>query len=378
MFAYFFTLWLIAALEFSKVHAYQQDIGEVLARSEALYYEAKFRESVDLLAALDSSLQTEPGNLQERARLKLQLALGYFALNDLAKAKINFVEMCTLDPYCSLEADKYPPKVLALFEEAKVERVKDAAQRAFQQGLEAHKKDDSANAVQKFNDAIRLNPEHGAAIQYLTLTQEKLRVGVEQRLLDWHKHFSAGEMGLAAADYRQLQSLNLDRIGDNAINEIQTEYRQALDTSIAAWNRACKTGDASGMNRLRTQAGEMLAGTPFGEDLLSQTLTCNAKPCVQMNVQTAMLRVKTSAKPEIPPVIEKSLATPQARTVRVEVRIDETGDVIVTATHGVNAAVNDAVRNAVEKWKFVPAVFESEPRCVDTAFPIVITPSGPN
>jgi hypothetical protein len=107
-------------------------------------------------------------------------------------------------------------------------------------------------------------------------------------------------------------------------------------------------------------------------------MTCNAKACVQMDVQTAMLRVKTSAKPEIPPVIEKSLATPQARTVRVEVRIDETGDVIVMAAHGVNAAVNDAVRNAVEKWKFVPAVFESEPRCVDTAFPIVLTPSGPN
>jgi hypothetical protein len=87
-------------------------------------------------------------------------------------------------------------------------------------------------------------------------------VAVEQNLLDWHKHFSAGEMSPAAADYRQLQSLNLNRIGDTALNEIQNEYRQALVPSIAAWKRASKTGDAPGMNRrARCLPGLRLAKT---------------------------------------------------------------------------------------------------------------------
>ena len=90
----------------------------------------------------------------------------------------------------------------------------------------------------------------------------------------------------------------------------------------------------------------------------------------------AMLRVKSSNQPEIPLALQRSLD--HARTVRVEARIEENGDVAVLTVLGENTAINDVVRSAVEKWKFFPAVFENKTRCVETVFPIVITPSLPN
>ena len=55
-----------------------------------------------------------------------------------------------------------------------------------------------------------------------------------------------------------------------------------------------------------------------------------------------------------------------------EARIDEKGDVTVSSTQGNNPAFNDAVRVAVEHWKFLPTVDQNGPRCVETEFPILI------
>jgi hypothetical protein len=89
-----------------------------------------------------------------------------------------------------------------------------------------------------------------------------------------------------------------------------------------------------------------------------------------------MLHLKRSNQPEIPPVLQKSLD--HAQTVQVEARIQENGDVAVLAVRGENMAINDVVRSSVEKWQFSPTIVENESRCVDTVFPIVITPSRPN
>src|SRR5262249_6126984 len=97
----------------------KQDVGEVLTRSEALYYDANFKEALRLLVPLDQALQSEPGHLQEKGRVKLQLALVYVALDDVGKAKATFGEMCSLGTECSIDTQKYPPKVVTLFEEAK-------------------------------------------------------------------------------------------------------------------------------------------------------------------------------------------------------------------------------------------------------------------
>src|SRR5712671_2719405 len=61
--------------------------GEMLARAEALYYEADFAKSVELLLRADNLLREQPGRLQEKSDVKLQLALGFIGLNDRNQAK---------------------------------------------------------------------------------------------------------------------------------------------------------------------------------------------------------------------------------------------------------------------------------------------------
>src|SRR5688572_1658302 len=97
--------------------ARQDDISAGLARSEELYYQARFKDSVALLLPLDARLQPLDGRLQDKIRVKLQLALVYIALDDTEKARFHFSEICTLDPDCSLDPQRFPPKVLTLFEE---------------------------------------------------------------------------------------------------------------------------------------------------------------------------------------------------------------------------------------------------------------------
>ena len=379
MFGYVLFVLSVAALVSSQVQQPEQDIDALLARSEALYYEARFKESVDLLAGLDESFQSEAGRSQDKIRLKFQLALGNLALNDIAKAKSYFVEVCVLDPKCSIDPAKYSPKVLNLFEEAKASvNVESTGGQSYQEGLDAYKKGDLANAAQKFRGALLENSEDVVAAQYLRLAEDKLRLVIEQKLLNWRRNFAAGQMGLAAASYRELLSLNVENMADTAIDQIQMEYRKELTQLIEAWNRACKNGDAIDMNRLRSRAADMLPAPAIGEDLLNQMTMCASKACVSLDVQAAMLRVKTSRKPEVPPAQQKALQNIMGSTVRVQARIDEDGNVSVLAARGENPAINDAVRSAVEKWKFFPAIFENEPRCVETVFPIVLTPSSPN
>jgi uncharacterized membrane protein len=88
--------------------------------------------------------------------------------------------------------------------------------------------------------------------------------------------------------------------------------------------------------------------------------------------------MKTAQQPQIPVALQKSLDNARARNILVEARIEEDGDVAVLTVLGENVAINDVVRSAVEKWKFSPAIVENEKRCVETVFPIVITPSRPN
>src|SRR6476646_5440760 len=119
MLRYGLIFWLVAALGPSGLHPRQSDIDAQLNRSEELYYEAKFKQSVDLLTTLEKSIQSRPDDFPQKVRIKLQLALGYFALDDVKSARSYFAEMCALDPKCSIDVEKYPPKVVSLFDEVK-------------------------------------------------------------------------------------------------------------------------------------------------------------------------------------------------------------------------------------------------------------------
>jgi hypothetical protein len=132
------------------------------------------------------------------------------------------------------------------------------------------------------------------------------------------------------------------------------------------------------MERTRREAELILPNSAIAQDLTSQMASCTSKPCVRMEVQSVMRRLKTSLEPEIPSDQRRSLQTLVARTVQVNARIDESGDVSVLSVRGLNRAIGDAVSSSVEKWKFFPTVIENESRCVETVFSIVLPASGSN
>src|SRR5215471_16518959 len=245
------------------------DPSEMLARAEALYYEAEFAKSVELLSRADEVLRSQPGHLEEKIDVKMQLALGFMGLNDITRAKANLVELYALDSDHRIDPQVYAPKVITLAEEARAEQntrqcqalVNDAQQQyaagntdnlvkmigagrakcpavsafsskaadlVFKDGLEAYKKSQMTEALQKFRTALSLDPSHDLAAQYVDLTQSKLEFTADRALLAWKKDFEAGNYALAASDYRELASLK----GANEIENIQAEYRRAMSVRL--------------------------------------------------------------------------------------------------------------------------------------------------
>src|ERR1041385_933974 len=98
------------------------EITEMLARAEALYYEADFAKSVELLARADQLLRQQSGHEAEKIDVKLRLALGYIGLNDTARAKAYLVEMYALDADHRLDPQLFSPKVIKLAKDAKTEQ----------------------------------------------------------------------------------------------------------------------------------------------------------------------------------------------------------------------------------------------------------------
>src|SRR5215510_8918641 len=102
----------------------QDDTERTLTRAQALYYEARFKDSVDLLLPLDATLRQQPNRVSQSISVKLQLALAYIGQNQVAAAKSIFQEVCALDANYALDASQFAPKVLTLFDEAKAEQKK--------------------------------------------------------------------------------------------------------------------------------------------------------------------------------------------------------------------------------------------------------------
>jgi len=136
---------------------------------------------------------------------------------------------------------------------------------------------------------------------------------------------------------------------------------------VGEWKRACVNGDALAMDAVRNRTTEMLPDSTLAADLMGQMQTCANPKCLQMTNRLAMARLKARVDPDVPPA-----ALTRSTSVRVQARIDEEGNVLVRTVQGGNAAVQSAVKNAVERWKFAPAIVDKQIRCVDTEIPIQI------
>jgi len=384
------------------------EVTEMLARAEALYYEADFEKSVEILLRADDMLKQQPARLKERTDVKLQLALGFIGLNDNAKAKAYLTELFALDPDRNMDPQMYSPKVIRIAEDAKSEsenvrcqtlvteaqnqlqagngdavinvmgpnRLKcsglaalnsKAADLVFKQGVDIYKKAQMAEALQKFRAALLLEPKHELAAQYVELTLSKLDVIAERALLAWRKDFSAGDFATATRDYRELSRIS----SSQTMDEVRAEYRSALSGVVDSWNRACATNDGATMEKLRVQVNEMLPEPALGADILAKMTTCTPAGCIQMDSQLALTRLKTRVEPQFSTEMKALLKVGPMR-VNVKARISERGDVVSTELQGGSPLLYNSIRNAVDRWKFVPAVTEYGPRCVDTEIPFVI------
>src|SRR5262249_8166671 len=208
---------------------------------------------------------------------------------------------------------------------------------------------------------------------YMELVDGKLQMGVERLFIDWQKRFDAHEFDVAAADYRQLMTHDASESGA-LVNQVRDEYRNALTTQVDRWKLACTSGDAARMDTIRAYVTQMLPDANFGADLQA-AMTCTGADkttdCLRIDHQLAMTRITSRVNPDINSVVRATALRSEQR-VRVAIHIDQKGNVSVGSVQGSNPAVNEAVRSAVARWKFSPAMDENGPRCVDTEIPFVI------
>ncbi len=385
------------------------EISETLSRAEALYYEADFTKSIELLSRVDKLLRPQSDRQQEKISVKLHLALAYIGLNDTNQAKVYLRELYALDPDYVVDSQRFSPKVIQFADKAKVEQneircktmANDAQQQLetgnaeavmqllgpnrskcsglepiaagasevfFKEGIAAYKKAQMTDALQKFRSAVQLKPDHELASQYIELTQNKLQLDRDRLFLVWRKDFEAGEFGLAAAEYRELISVS----NAETVNQVRGEYRRALSNLVEAWNRACASNDTMTMDKLRQRMSDMLPDPSIGEDILAKMTTCTNAGCLPMNAQLALARLKSRVDPDFSSSIRAQIRVPV--TVRVKTKISETGDVVAADPQGGNALLYGPVQTAVKQWKFYPTIVPGgDARCVETEIPIVIT-----
>jgi tetratricopeptide (TPR) repeat protein len=393
----------------------QNEVADAISHAQALYFEAKFKESADLLLRVDELLAARPDRTQEKINVKLQLALAYIGINDGTRAKSFLRDLYGLDPDYTLDQTQFSPKVVSLAAEAKSDQgevrcqaVRDDARKKldagngkavldligsmkskcsgmnafepelaevlYKTGFEAYKRGELSAALQNFQATLRLVPKHELAMQYTDLTQSKLQVNTDRLFIQWQKNFDSHEYVKAAADYRHLVSFN-DESNTQMITQANTEYRKTLQGMVDSFNKACMGGDSEGMNTIRGQMTELLPDASLGQDIREHMTTCTKTGCLDMSSQLAMARIKTRVNPDISPALQNFIRGTQL-TVRVKARIDETGNVTVSDAQGTNPSINNAVKAAVEKWKFTPIIDQNGSRCVNTEIPIVIGSSS--
>ena len=390
-------------------------VANTLSRAEALYYDARFQETIQLLVPLDTSLGIERNRIKERIDVKLQIGLAHVGLGQMAEAKTRFGEICALDPDYSLDPKKFAPKVVSAFDDAKAEQTKaecqmfcaetdrlleaddadallaliqsarsrctcleaaalDAATHFYELGMDAYKKENFTAALRLFRVATQFNPEHDLSISYIELTKNRLSLAAERLFLEWRTQMDTREFALASATYRKLQSSDSEGSAAEALNKVREGYRTQLLPLTNSWKQACSKGDASSMARLRRQAEEMLADPAIGKDLLAEMETCVRAGCVPLTPETALSRVKARSDATLPSGIVPRPVPPNfALTVQVKVRIDEKGNVTVADPQSIQSNIRDSVVDAATKWKFAPAS-GAENRCVETTIPISFRP----
>jgi hypothetical protein len=311
------------------------------------------------------------------------------------------MEIRQLDPEFTLDARKFAPKVLALFEEAKAASARNEQRIAnvasadsadadlmFREGMQAYNSGDLPESLLKIRSALKINSQHRLAAEYLRLIERRLQLNVEQLTLDWHEQFAAGDFAGAFETYRRLRSADLDGVAAASLDQVVNEYRKAITAMARSWAGACAAKDSATMNRIRAESNRVLPDASIASDILDQMNNCAVSPapaapppiaaqpepepllgCLQDEASVAMIRLKSRVDPRIP----TQLRNRRSIRVRVAVKIDETGKTRVYKVQGGPMPVTRVVVDAVNQWKFHPATYNNKPACVEAELPVVLT-----
>jgi hypothetical protein len=324
------------------------------------------------------------------------------------KAKAFLRELYDVDPDYQLDSQQFSPKVVALAVDARKETnevrcrvasedarkllqsgkagvvvdlidslkskcsdvselAPDAADLLYKRGLDEYRHGEFSIALQDFRNALKLNPKHELAGDYAGIAEGKLQLTADRLLLEWRKHFDASEFREAAVTFRELRTL----ANAQTLAPVQSAYREVLSSLVQSWNRTCPTGNSSAMQAIRTQIDALLPEPSFGEDIRAQMTECRKSGgCVPTSSHAVMMRLKSRVNPDISREMRSLLGDNQP--VHVKFRLDENGNVAVTDVQGFIPMINNAVRNAVERWKFSPVLDENGARCVETEIVISI------
>src|SRR5215471_16028651 len=107
---YFLTVFLIISGASIATALPPDEIADTLSRAESLYYEAKFKDAIQLLQRLDDQLRSRTDKVPEKIRVKVQLALSMIGLNNTMDAKAALREVFLLDPEYAIDEQQFPPK----------------------------------------------------------------------------------------------------------------------------------------------------------------------------------------------------------------------------------------------------------------------------
>jgi hypothetical protein len=150
-----------------------------------------------------------------------------------------------------------------------------------------------------------------------------------------------------------------------AAQQIRTQYYNVFETNRQLWARACTQMDPILTDSIRQ---EIRSFDPSGEvngDILRSVQSCPTTRCTELPSTMVLEHVSSKIFPKVDPAIR-----PSAK-IAVKVRIDDKGKATVVDIDNPegNRIVSQAVRDAVERWKFDSKLATGTPnRCVVTQF----------
>jgi tetratricopeptide (TPR) repeat protein len=343
--------------------------------------------------------------MEDLKKLKLYQALVAIALNDPGSAKSRFLELVALDPDFSLTGDAYSARIRDAFAEARTEYLDARCEQActeceaarnngdfdrvlptikkfrrqcdcvrqiadfvtvslLQQGRAAFEGEDYGRALALFTKVLDVAPADRLASQYSDLTRRQIQTRLAQDFALWKKFFGMQDYVNAKAVYDHVLAIG-DTESPEAVR-MRAEYHSALQRERDLWAQACSQQDVLTADSRRQAVRALDPSGRLNGDTLRQMHSCPAPGCTPIASTAAVSSLRSRVDPKLEPA-----ARPYTSRIAVTVRIDDKGRAAVLDLDnpGGNPAVSQSVRDAVQQWKFDPALaarYRSE--CVVTQF----------